>query len=116
MVVLSWRTPPIKLEIRKFVKLIHMLDFLKEKYRPFTAIAREAVKRGIIEHDEIDSFYRIFTIVVHAIGVFEGAFFPSDQTPTGKDRWEWRTSDDMTEQEFMNIINNYVSDHFKKPL
>lgn len=106
---------PAKWEIREFAKLVDMLDFLKEKYRPFTAIAREAIKRGIIKRSA-DSFYHIFTSVVHHVGIFEGQFYPDDQTPTGKSRWEWKLPENITRKEFMRIIHDYVRRHFRTPL
>ena len=78
---------PAKWEIKEFVKLVDMIDFLKEKYRPFTAIAREAVRRGIIQESEIDRLYQCFTVCVRSIDIFEREFFPFGQTATGRDKW-----------------------------
>ena len=108
---------PAKFEIREFVRIIlPMIDFLEEKHRPFTAIAKEAVRLGIIRSSEVDHFYWIFTIVQHGIHIFEGIFYPYDQTSTGRDRWEWKLPDNMTEEKMMQRINEYVRMHFKTPL
>ncbi|MEM3629266.1 MAG: hypothetical protein QXU46_04190 [Candidatus Bathyarchaeia archaeon] len=107
---------PAKWEIREFAKLVNMIDFLKEKYRPFTEIAREAVRRGIIKQSEVSRFYNCFSVCVSRIGVFKGEFFPSDQTPTGRDRWEWKLAEDITREKFLEKINSYVRNNFKTPL
>lgn len=93
-----------------------MIDFLKEKYRPFTAIAKEAVRRGIIKSNEVDHFYWVFTVVNHGIHIFEGEFYPSDQTQTGRNRWEWKLRGDMSKEKMMRKIDDYVRRNFKTPL
>lgn len=107
---------PAKWEIREFAKLVNMIDFLKEEYRPFTEIAREAVRRGIIQQSEVNRFYHCFSVCVSRIGGFKGEFFPSDQTPTGRDRWEWKLAEDITKEKFLEKINSYVRDNFATPL
>ena len=108
---------PAKFEIREFVRIIlPMIDFLKEKYRPFTAIAREAVRRGIIKESEVDRFYWVFTVVNRGIHIFEGEFYPSDQTPTGRDRWEWKLAGDISKEKLMKRIDGYVRTNFRTPL
>ena len=106
-----------KWEIREYVKLVvPMIDFLKVKYRPFTEIAREAVRRGIIKRSEVDSFYHFFKRAEDSMYIFEREFYPYDQTPTGRSRWEWKLPEDVTKEKFMNRVNEYVKRHFKTPL
>lgn len=93
-----------------------MIDFLKEKYRPFTEIAREAVRRSVIERSEVDRFYHFFKSAEDSMYIFEREFYPSDQTPTGRDRWEWKLPENMTEGEFLRRVNDYVRKNFKTPL
>jgi len=54
---------PTKGDIRDVARLVEMLDFMKVKYLPFSKIAREAVGRGIIKSEDIDSLYGSFTRV-----------------------------------------------------
>jgi len=107
---------PTKSNLRDVAKLSKILDFLKEKYRPFTAVAKEAVKRGIIKAGKENSLYDSFTRVNKRVGLFEGIFLPSDQSPTGRSRWEWKVTKDMTEKEFLRRINEYNDKNFKKGL
>ena len=93
-----------------------MIDFLREKYRPFTEIAREAVRRGIIKRSEVDRFYHFFKSAEDSMHIFEREFYPYDQTDTGRSRWEWKLPEDMTEERFMNRVNEYVKNNFKTPL
>ncbi len=107
---------PAKREIKEFVKIADMIDFLKEKYRPFTAIAREAVRRGIIQESEIDRLCQCFTVCVRNIHIFEKEFFPFGQTTTGRDKWAWTLSRNMTKEKFLKKVNRYVQRRFKTPL
>jgi len=107
---------PTKANLRNVAKLSKMLDFLKEKYRPFTEIAKEAIKRGIIESGKENSLYDSFTRVNKYVGLFESLYFPSDQSPTGRSRYEWIVTKDMTEKEFLRRINEYNDKNFKKGL
>jgi hypothetical protein len=75
---------PAKWEIREFAKLVSMIDFLKEEYHPFAEIAREAVRRGIIQQSEVNRFYHCFSVCIGRIGGFKGEFFPSDQHLLGE--------------------------------
>jgi hypothetical protein len=96
----------------KFAKLAGMVDFLKGEIRPFTAIAREAVRRGIIKKDETSKL-SCFTVCVGRVGDFMGVFFPGDQTPTQRDRWEWKLKADVTKESFRKEIYAYIKKHFK---
>lgn len=107
---------PCKWEIEEFAKLVNMIDFLKEELRPFAAIAKEAVRRGIIREDQVQRFYYCFSGCTPVFGMFEGVFVPYDQSPTGRDRWEWKLRHNTTRQSFMKEINGYVKTNFKTPL
>jgi len=106
---------PAKWELKIFAKLANMVDFLKGKYKPFTEIAGEAVRSGIIKQEEISTLYTCFTVCVGRVGGFEGVFFPDDQTPTGRARWEWRLKEDMTKESFQKAVDEYIKKHFKTP-
>ncbi len=79
---------PAKWEIEEFLKLTDMVEFLKPRYIPFTAIAREAVNRNIMPRGNEGRLYYSFTAIVHRLGIFEKMFIPYDQSPTKHDRWE----------------------------
>lgn len=107
---------PTKADLRKVAKLAEIIDFTKQKLLPFAAIAREAVRKRIIAQSETASLYHSFTRVNKYVQLFEGQFFPADQTPTGKSRWEWKTPRDMTATEFLGRIEDYAKKNFKTPL
>ncbi len=108
---------PAKFELKEFLNFAKLLDFLKQDYRPFTAISREAVRRGIIKQSEVNHFYHIFTTCIEVVmDLFDNMYFPEDQTPTGKARYEWKLKDGVTEKVFIERINKYVAQNFKTPL
>jgi hypothetical protein len=107
---------PAKWEIKEFVKLVDMIDFLKEKYRPFTSIAREAVRRGTIQESEIERLYQCFTVCVCSINIFEREFFPFGQTATEPEKWAWTLPNNITREKFLKKVNRYVQRKFKTPL
>ena len=96
---------PAKWELKEFAKLADMIDFLKTEYRAFSAIAREAVRRGIIKQDETSRLYSCFSVCTNRIGGFEGQFYPSDQTPTGRNRWQWKLKQEVTRESFLKEIS-----------
>ena len=104
---------PAKWELEEFAKLADMVDFLRLEYHPFTAISKEAVKRKIIKPDEANRFYSCFSVCVGIIDAFEGQFYPSDQTPTGRDRWEWKLKDGITREIFLEKVKAYAKLNFK---
>jgi hypothetical protein len=104
---------PAKWELEEFAKLADMVDFLRIEYRPFTAIAGEAVRRRIIKKGETNRLYSCFSVCTERIAVFEGRFFPSDQTPTGRDRWEWKLKTDITKELFLEKVEAYTKTHFQ---
>lgn len=106
---------PAKWQLQEFAKLATMTDFLKSEYRPFTAIANEAVRRGIIKEENKSRLYDCFTACTRRIDVFDGSFYPSDQTPTGKSRWEWRLKPNITKESFEKEVKDYIREHFKTP-
>lgn len=106
---------PAKWELKEFAKLADMVDFLKTEYRPFTAIAREAVRLGIIKQEETSRLYSCFSICTGRIGAFYGQFYPSDQTPTGRNRWEWKLKEEVTKESFLKEITEYIRRNFKTP-
>lgn len=107
---------PAKFELKAFLIFAKMVDFLKEEYRPFTAIAIEAVRRGIIKQSEVNKYYHIFTVCVDRIDVFDSMYFPEDQTSTGRARYEWKLKKEVTENIFIERVRNYVRQNFKTPL
>ena len=104
---------PAKWELEEFAKLADMVDFLKLDYHPFTAISEEAVKRKIIKHGEASRLYSCFSVCAGRIDAFEGQFYPSDQTPTGRERWEWKLKDEITREIFLEKIKTYAKLNFK---
>ena len=104
---------PTKWELEEFAKLANMVDFLRLEYHPFAAISREAVKRKIIKSDEANRLYSCFSVCVGIIDVFEGQFYHSDQTPTGRDRWEWKLKDGITREIFLEKVKAYTKLNFK---
>lgn len=107
---------PAKYELKKFLKFAQMIDFLKEKKRPFTAIAREAVNRGIFKQTEVNHFYHIFMVCVDCINLFDFRYCPEDQSPTGRAKYEWKLKDGVTQEIFIEKVNEYVKINFKTPL
>ncbi len=104
---------PAKWELKEYLKLADMVDFLKEKYRPFTQIAREAINRGIITEDKTNRLYQCFSVCVSVVGSFDAHFVPSDQSPTGRDRYEWKLKNNVTKESFLKGINDYIRANFK---
>ena len=107
---------PAKWELEEFAKLANMVDFLRLEYHPFTSISREAVKRKIIKSDEANRLYSCFSICVGRIAIFDGHFYPSDQTSTGRDRWEWKLKEEVTKDIFLERVKDYAKHNFKTPL
>ena len=107
---------PAKHELRKFLIFAKMVDFLKQEYYPFTAIAREAVRRGYIKQDEVNHYYHIFSTCVSCFDFFDNMYFPEDQTPTGRARYEWKLKPEITQSIFVQKVNDYVGKNFKTPL
>jgi len=104
---------PTKWELEEFAKLANMVDFLRLEYHPFAAISREAVKRKIIKSDEVNRLYQCFSACVSVIDVFNGEFYPSDQTPTGRDRYEWKLKEGITKEIFLESVKAYANQNFK---
>jgi len=45
--------------------------------------------------------------------LFEGRFIPSDQSPTHLDRWEYKIPKNITKEDFIKRIEDYVKKNFK---
>ena len=104
---------PAKWELEEFAKLADMVDFLRIEYHPLTTISKEAVKRKIIKPDEANRLYLCFSVCVVIIDVFEGQFYLGDQTPTGRDRWEWKLKDGITREIFLEKVKAYAKQNFE---
>ena len=107
---------PAKWELEEFAKLADMADFLALEYHPFAAIAKEAVRRKIIKSKEVNKMYSCFTVCNGAIDVFDKYFSPGDQTPTGRDRWEWKLKEGVTKEVFLEKVKNYKGYYFSTPM
>lgn len=106
---------PKKYDLERMLKLIPMLDFLKGDFHGISEITRESVRRGIIREDERDSLFVTFKRINNRINMFEATFYPSDQSYTGRDRYEFRLMN-LTPDDFRCRIEEYNSRHFKSPL
>jgi len=106
---------PKKYDLEMILRLVPMIEFLKEELHPISQIIKEAVRRSIIRENERNSLFVSFKRVNNRINLFEGAFFPSDQSPSGMDRWEYKL-EDITREEFIRRIEEYNKTHFKTSL
>jgi len=107
---------PAKWELEEFAKLADMVDFLALGYHPFAVIAKEAVKRKIIKANEVNRMYSCFSVCTGRVDVFDRQFVSSDQTPTSRDRWEWKLKEGITKQIFLEKIKDCARYYFKEPL
>ena len=107
---------PAKWELEEFGKLADMADFLAAEYRPFVAIAKEAVRRKIIKSSEVNRMYSCFRVCSVPIDVFDKHLSPNDQTPTGHDRWEWKLKEGVTKEVFLEKAKNYKEYYFNMPM
>ena len=105
---------PTKGDLESVARLVNMLDFLRGDLKPFSAIAKEAVKRKIINKSEVNSLYNSFVRVDKRVKLFEGKFFPDDQSPSRMDRWEYRVPSKMREEDFRKEIIVYANANFKR--
>ena len=58
-------------------------------------------------------YTHVLAFVFGIIDAFEGQFYPSDQTPTGHDRWEWKLKDGITREIFLEKVKAYAKLNFK---
>ena len=106
------RKPTID-DLITFRKLSVLVNYMNKRFLPFSLIIKEVFKEGIIEEKDRDNLFVAFSRVTMHIGLFENRFLPSDQSYTGRDRWEYKLKSGITKDKFEEKLIKYAEKHFK---